>query len=865
MNQISLRFQSQNLEQKFQEESRKTYGKIYVNILVGYIFVVAIPCVVISCINFNLSNLGIYIIAVINCSFNSILTIRKPKYFNLQVNTLSFFIVVTFCCQILFFGTSTGVDDEYFLFFFGACGISIQVTLAFLSANYLFTCTQMILSTMIYYCVFWSQSIYAFKYQYGAFMVFILYAIYIIQRDRRQIFLHQNSQKEWSQIVKQVLSSSIITVRYDQKNNLIELDTINNQAKTMLQINDSNEFKIFSRQTLVFDKLQDYSSDFQESRTRTSECGDMIQNKHIMWTNNQQKNTVENRIISLIKEYIEKKLKKESTSQLKKKEKYSINNKKEFKNEGEKTHIQFEEQTQDFFYGIYKKNGCSRDQVFSIKVSAYQNFTSFYCCLVIERETEKQRIQVLKKINSSLEKCFFQLFINIGDKLQNISNNLHNKEIINSNILQSYNQMYNYKDHALIIKNEFRLLSGSQSFFNSSLGKFNDIIKRSFFNKLNQVKLNFQYVNCDENTEICTYINKLRQLLMNLIENSIKFQTNQTVQKRNSSSSFQNMFKRKKNRTLGNMQAIDKNSMLAEQLNIPITNKSVNIMVATKNVQQDLHLDLNQSYALQHHLNSNNNVPKINQQSEQIQSQVNVSFQLIKGENSKSNIIKISVSDNSGGISLKRLYKLLELIGTKNPAFNQKYLSYKFIGWKVNYHIIGNLGPFFNFFVRTRQNQGLEYHFYIFQHIEILLEKDQKLQTVFSNKSFQENIEISHKEYYHVQNYTQLKQYLHENLIKSEKKIKKMQTSCSINYTRTNISNYLQSKYKNKLSELLKQNIQVSDQYFKNFEGTQIIINTPKYSCYELISKCNKQADQIKQLHQFNQENNLSYAFFNID
>ncbi|EAR98342.2 transmembrane protein, putative (macronuclear) [Tetrahymena thermophila SB210] len=862
MNQISLCFQSQSLEQKFQEESRKTYGKIYVNILIGYIFIVAIPCVVISSINFNLNNLGIYIIAVLNCSFNSILTIRKPKYFNLQVNTLSFFIVLAFCGQIIFFGTSTGIDDDYFLFFFGACGISIQVTLAFLSANYLFTCTQMILSTMIYYYVFWSKNIYAFKYQYGAFMIFILYAVYIIQRDRRQIFLHQNSQKEWSQIVKQVLSSSIITVQYDQKNNLIELDMINNQAKKMLQINDSNEFKIFSRQTLAVDRLQDYSSDFQESKT--SEIGDIIQNKNNMWMSNVQKNTVENRIISLIKEYIEKKHKKQKSSQQKYNQKYSMSGKKEFKNEGDNnTHIQFEEQTQDFFYGIYKKNDCSKDQVFSIKVSAYQNFTSYYCCLVIERETEKQKIQALKKINSSLEKCFFQLFINIGDKLQNISNNLQNKDVINSNILQSYNQMYNYKDHALIIKNEFKLLNGSQLVQNCSLGKFNDIIKRSFLNKLKEVKLNFSYVNCDENTEMCTQSNKLRQILMNLIENSIKFFNEQTTSKRKYSY-LQNIFKRKKNFTLDNQKTININSKQLEQNNANQINKSDNLTTTTKNIQQDFNLDLNQSYAYQITSQYNSQL-KILQLNEQNQSQVNISFQLIKGENAKSNIIKISVLDNSGGISLKKLYTLLELIGTKNPAFNSKYLNYNFIGWKVNYHIIGNLGPFFNFFVRTLQNQGLEYHFYIFQNIEILFEKDQKYQTVFSNNAFQENMENSHQEYYHIQNYTNLKQYLCENQMNHSKKIKRMQTSCSINYTRTNINNHQKTQNNNKLPELSKENIQIVDQSLKHFEGTQPIINTPKYSSYQLINKINKQADQIKNLDQQSQENNLSYAFFNVD
>ncbi|KAL4452915.1 hypothetical protein ABPG74_002480 [Tetrahymena malaccensis] len=831
MNQISLRFQSQNLEQKFQEESRKTYGKIYVNILIGYIFIVAMPCVIISCINFNLNNLGIYIIAVINCSFISILTIKKPQYYNYLVNTLSIFIVIAFCCQILFFGSSTGIDDEYFLFYFGACGISIQVTLAFLSANYLFTCTQMILSTMIYYYVFWSQNIYAFKYQYGAFMIFILYAIYIIQRDRRQIFLHQNSQKEWSQIVKQVLSSSIIT--------------------------------IFSRQTLAFDKLQDYSSDFQESKT--SEVGDFIQNKNITWMNN-QKNTLENRIVSLIKEYIQTKIKKESTSQLKYKEKYSINSKKEFKNEGDKAHIQIEEQTQDFFYGIYKNNNSSKDQVFSIKVSAYQNFTNYYCCLVIEKETEKQKIQVLKKMNSSLEKSFFQLFINIGDKLQNISNNLNNIDVINSNILQSYNQMYNYKDHALIIKNDFKLLNSQQPVFNCSLGKFNDIIKKSFFNKLNNVKLNFSYINCDENTEICTYSNKLRQALINLIENSIKFFNNLNIQKRKSSfsSSFQNIFKRRKNKSLDNIQVSDQNYLQFDQFNIRLPNKSDNIRPPTKNIQKDLNQYLNQSYVIQH-LNSSNNKIKVIQQNDQSQCEVNVSFQLIKGENTESNIVKISVADNSGGISLKKLFKLLELIGTKNPAFNQKYLKYDFIGWKVNHHIIGNLGPFFNFFVRTRKDQGLEYHFYIFQHIQILFQKDQKQQTVFSNNSFQEYIENSLKDFYHIQNYTQLKQYLDQNQMCYSKKIKRMQTSCSINYARTNLTNQNQTKQKNQLYELSKQNIQIVDQSFKHFEGTQPIINTPKQSSYQLISKLNLQADQSKYLNQFNSENNLSYAFFDVN
>ncbi|EAR97205.2 hypothetical protein TTHERM_00482380 (macronuclear) [Tetrahymena thermophila SB210] len=130
--------------------------------------------------------------------------------------------------------------------------------------------------------------------------------------------------------------------------------------------------------------------------------------------------------------------------------------------------------------------------------------------------------------------------------------------------------------------------------------------------------------------------------------------------------------------------------------------------------------------------------------------QIKIQFELLFGEQEVSNIIKITVKDHGIGMSLDKILKMLEILNTKNIDFSSQYLNNSFLGWKVNYHIIGNLGPFYNFFIQSQENQGLEYHFYIFQDIKILKESNLQQKMVFKNHQFDISLQQSNKNFYNI-------------------------------------------------------------------------------------------------------------------
>jgi len=54
---------------------------------------------------------------------------------------------------------------------------------------------------------------------------------YLIQRNRRELFLHRENEKEWVQVLRKGITTSLILVKYNRKENFIALDLINDNAK----------------------------------------------------------------------------------------------------------------------------------------------------------------------------------------------------------------------------------------------------------------------------------------------------------------------------------------------------------------------------------------------------------------------------------------------------------------------------------------------------------------------------------------------------------------------------------------------------------------------------------------------------------
>ncbi|KAL4441771.1 hypothetical protein ABPG74_008768 [Tetrahymena malaccensis] len=764
MNRLSLYFKSHILEQRFQKEIRGIYSQIFTNILTAYFFIVGIPCIIISTIKWNTSDVIVYSIASSTCIGYYLIVNRLPQYYNLWINSLNLFASFMMGGQIYLFGPTTGIHDEYVLFYFGAAGFSLHMTVAFLSSNFLMTLVQTASSTLLYYSICWSPKIYAYKYAYGAFTLFVLFFIYLIQKNRREIFLLREYEKDWAQIVKKGLSSSIITVKYDQKNNSISLDMINEQAKKLLQLTTPQEFKDFSRKTAIIDKFEDHEE--QESISKLEQRNQFYMQQK-QKKEDKSKNTLENRIINILKLHVIHKMKLNQKTNSKSEQKMD---KSVYADEVVNT-IQYglDNQIEDLFYGIFKKSEDSTEKRISIKASTYQNQADCFCCLVIEEETNNQKVKILERVNKSFERNFFQFCLFVGDKLQNIAMNIQNVSIIKANICQCYNTIYNYKDHIQLIKNQFKMKTNNLAISQITLEQLRQSIFQRYVNKSHEIDLKIKFINCNSDTVINTFVEKLNQLIMNLVDNSVKFQQNnyliknrfqipvtpmkQSVRFRSHSKSQTYMYSiikindhARQDQDLSETLLIQKDIKQFKDLkndfkSILTSQKDNHTFLTSKVEVDDIQLDQKQL----------NEQASIHQHSS-LQKEVTIQIELIKGEYEESNVFKITIVDYGKGLNQTKLLKLLQVVGTKNPAYNPQYQNFDYLGWKINYHIIGNIGPFYNFFVQSNENQGLEYHFYIFQNINILYQNDQKQQKIFSNSLFQEYLEKSNQNYCHINN-----------------------------------------------------------------------------------------------------------------
>ncbi|KAL4441766.1 hypothetical protein ABPG74_008763 [Tetrahymena malaccensis] len=738
MNKYSLCFESSSLEQKFQEEVRKVYSKTFLIVLKSYIFLVALPCIIISIINFNLSNIIAFSLGFFACVMNYFNTKRFPKYYNILINSLSLCVPITLCSQVFFFGPTTGINDIYFLFFFGACGVQIQVTVAFLSSHFLMTFSQMVCSIVLYYYVFWDNSMYGYKYEFGVFQFFIIYVLYMVQKNRREIFLHQNSEKEWLYIVKKLLSSSIMTIKYDKKNNNINLDMINDQAKNLLMINNEEEFKQFTRKTFIQDRVQEMYNENNLSEL-LNDKSDYMMPANYKHTSSFSKNTLENRMITILKQYI-----------------LTLSNSKQLQNQSLNSNKKKDlDYIQDLCYGIYKKNDETEDKQLYIKIQAYQQQTDYYCCLVIEEETLQHKVKSLESLNKSHLNNFFSFFLKIGRRFEEVLLNINNEQCVKAIIAQCFNSMNNFKDYAYIQKNQFKLKIDKLWMHSIQLEEIENQILQKFNNYQKQVEIKFQFINCNSSEVITTYVNKLQQLLINLIENSIKSQLLSfgyySGQLKSPSRHSQKGRYFKSNSFLQFKDSMNRSNQEISQIKLDQSQKLIQ-------QYQEKRFSIFKE-TIDKESNKCNQLLKVEQEksdNDAQNKQIIVAFELLKGESQSSNIFKISVSDNGIGINQYKLLEILESIRIQNSSTDLHKKSFDNLGWKVNYHIIGNIGPFYNFYTQNTLNKGFGYHFYVYQDIGILNFKIYQEQKQFQNNQFTESLSISNEQFFHLNNINKL-------------------------------------------------------------------------------------------------------------
>ncbi|EAS00093.2 hypothetical protein TTHERM_00894430 (macronuclear) [Tetrahymena thermophila SB210] len=173
---------------------------------------------------------------------------------------------------------------------------------------------------------------------------------------------------EWANIVKKGLHSNIITVKYDSKNNCIKLDLITDEAKKTLKINDPDDFKIFSRRTIILNNYQESKKSeisnvkIEDQKTPRNNIGDKFEK-------NNKKMTLENKIISIVKQYSKNKQEEEDKNKiLRFKRENSFRQKQ--KTVDSKTYQQYitqQDQIQDILYGEYEKDDLTEKKMISVK------------------------------------------------------------------------------------------------------------------------------------------------------------------------------------------------------------------------------------------------------------------------------------------------------------------------------------------------------------------------------------------------------------------------------------------------------------------------------------------------------------------
>ncbi|KAL4495103.1 hypothetical protein ABPG72_007210 [Tetrahymena utriculariae] len=506
---------------------------------------------------------------------------------------------------------------------------------------------------------------------------------------------------EWANIVKKGLHSNIITVKYDEKNNCINLDLITDQARKSLNLNNSNDFKSFSRNTKIYENSQQQNTTIQNSNTKVEGFREQKELSIEKFESNQNKQmTLENKIICIIKQHI-KQIKENDIISQKNKSKNKINEKQQTSyTQTTQQQTKYYDFQQIILYGEYLKDEYSEAKTISIKITIYQNQTEWFCCLVLNEENSNQKLKILKEIDKTKEANFFRFCVYLGQKLQDISLNIQNVEIIKANIYQCYNMMYNFKNYCNIIKNELKFKPEKSSIKKISLESLKIQIVQCFINQMQQIKINFQFLDCCPETLINTHIKYLYQIIMNIVENSINlfkksdFNNLLTTTPLNTSSKeFTKCFQYSdmiKDRVIeSNISLINQNILLNQSNSLirNYNNDNTNIRQSQLNLIQD-ESQYQNNYLL---------IPDCKE--------INIKIELIKGENDISNIFKISVYDNSKGQDFNQVINLLQSVSANNPYNSFSYQLNNFVEWKVNYFLIGKLGPFYNFYIQNNNHQ----------------------------------------------------------------------------------------------------------------------------------------------------------------
>ncbi|EAS05606.2 hypothetical protein TTHERM_00711910 (macronuclear) [Tetrahymena thermophila SB210] len=565
-----------------------------------------------------------------------------------------------------------------------------------------------------------------------------------------------------------------MTVKYDQKQNFITLDIVNQHAQKIFQVNTNDSFKIFSRAVKVYPSVK-------MSERDEIPC------------------SLENKIIEYIKAFIE--FHKKDKMQKGQKSNSKTNNirpKNQSLTSGEPSKLK---QNAILLYSTYQRNESEEPQKYKIKLSTYFNQNCYHCCIELEEEKDQQKIRNLQIAKNHIEQKFYIMCLKMGEKLSKIEQNISNKRLILSNIRLAQLQLQNIHDHARLKK---KMLNNEnpQSFNDITIGEIVQHIQESFHQAVEQNMIKFIFENCNKNTVLHTLNTRFQQILHNFIENSIRaIQISQIEQKTKNQdisrrvSTIQNAFKFQKQKLQINPKQQNTSTSPIEQEEqtgmSPLlsfrdrerarkltfnnnnqyynsllnksqksnTNLSANLLPTPQLFQLDSSkTDIQQKdptpikdqfqdgqfNKLNINLQKDTNEFQLSTSTIIQKQKINIKFQLLEGSNNMSNILKISIQDNGLILQQSKLLTILKEIGDAEK--DENYQQFKFLGWKVNQGLIGRIGPYHDFFAQACMPKGIEVHFYIYQNLKITIEENKDIP--FDNLKFVQQLNISKSNFY---------------------------------------------------------------------------------------------------------------------
>ncbi|EAR89763.2 transmembrane protein, putative (macronuclear) [Tetrahymena thermophila SB210] len=630
-------------------------------------------------------------------------------------------------------------SDDKIIIFYGMTSSQTLFVGYFLNQNFMMLFLQIIAQNIILTLITWNPSFLQVRWAYFCSSFLILLFLYEQIRLKKNNFQLYQSEQEWAHIIKNGLSSPIMTVRYNQKENFIQMEIINNKAQKQFGIKTSEEFKAFSRMVKVFSKEAIIDEILEQEQLTVNperkSIGNQERQAHLDFTQqndtaeHNQALTFENQIILLIKnQIVQEKTEKRfcvniSSSGANNRKIIDQNNNKNLNQKTQNLDNQQQQQQSIYQYNCIYNPSKERSliQKFSVKLSIFQQQSQYNCCIVVEEESSDQKIKRLQKMYQKQQSNFMIQFLHMWTKLKATIEKQSNQNIIRSYIKLALNQINNIKTHMQQIKKQ-TVISKQEYNKETFLKEIVDNISQTFYQFKDQLK--FEFSNCTNQTFICSNVPRICQILTNLIENSLKYQlypTN-TIDYSNSTQDQTLQF--------NTQQLID--SPQTSQNTFIKHSPSYLFLKQNEITFTECH-DSYRTLAINMSENKRSSRADILVSPRLQKNIVRIKFDLIKGENEISNVIKVSIKDNNQTTKISDLQNILILIANKLQN-SDYYKEFKHLGWKVSLNLIGKIGPFYDIFLNPNYVNGIQIHFYIYQNINIL---DQNNKDVFfKNKNF---------------------------------------------------------------------------------------------------------------------------------